>query len=120
MSGVAALGSRLRMRRLNLLGPMALVLSGAGAAGPTTARPTTLHRLDGTALTPARVDSLVVRLMSAAQVTGVGIAMLQDGSVAYLHAYGQRDVAKRLALTPNSVMTSASLSKAAFATLVMQ
>ena len=38
----------------------------------------------------------------------------------YLKAYGVRDKEKNLPLTPDSVMTSASLSKSAFATVVMQ
>lgn len=58
--------------------------------------------------------------MQAAHVTGAGIALFRDGKVAYLRAYGLRDVEKNLPLTPDSVMTSASLNKAAFATMVMR
>lgn len=69
---------------------------------------------------PSEIDATLPKWMRAAHVTGVGIAIFQGGKMTYLHAYGLRDVEKRLPLTPDSVMTSASLSKAAFATMVMR
>ncbi len=77
-------------------------------------------RLDGGTLAPAQVDVTVAQLMGAAHVTGTGIAIFHKGKLAYLKAYGYRDTEKGLPLTPNSVVTSASLSKAAFATAVMR
>jgi CubicO group peptidase (beta-lactamase class C family) len=53
--------------------------------------------------------------MRAAEVTGVGIAILNHGKVAYLKAYGFRDKEHSLPLTADSVMTAASFTKAAFA-----
>ena len=58
--------------------------------------------------------------MKAAEVTGAGIAILQDGKIAYLEAYGFRDKDQNLPMTPDSVMSAASFSKVAFAYLVMQ
>jgi CubicO group peptidase (beta-lactamase class C family) len=58
--------------------------------------------------------------MEAAHVTGVGVAVFHKGRIAYLKTYGLRDTEKGLPFTPDSVMTSASLSKAAFATMVMR
>lgn len=58
--------------------------------------------------------------MEAAHVTGMGIAVLNDEKVVFLKTYGVRDQEKRLPLTPDSVMTAASLTKPAFATMVMQ
>jgi CubicO group peptidase (beta-lactamase class C family) len=77
-------------------------------------------RLDSGTFAPAQIDATVTQLMEAAHVTGAGIAIFHESKIAYLNAYGLRDTEKRLPLTPNSVMTSASLSKAAFATLVMR
>lgn len=79
-----------------------------------------LKRLDGSTATPAEVDSTVARLMNAASVTGLGIAILNNRKVAYLKTYGDRDTDKHLPLTPDSVMTAASYSKSAFAYMVMQ
>jgi CubicO group peptidase (beta-lactamase class C family) len=85
-----------------------------------TAGPSSIRRLDGSAITPAEIDSTVTRLMQAAEVTGVGLAIFNGGQVAYLKTYGVRDKEKGLPLTPDSVMTAASFTKVAFADLVMQ
>ena len=77
-------------------------------------------RLDGSSITGQQVDATVRPLIEAAHVTGTGIAIFQDRRIAYLKAYGLRDTEKQLPLTLDSVMTSASLSKAAFATVVMR
>jgi CubicO group peptidase (beta-lactamase class C family) len=96
-------------------------LTAAAACGsPSAAEQQGVRRLDGTTISTAEVDDTVTRLMRAAEVTGVGIAILNDGNVAYLKAYGFRDKEKKLPLTENSVMAGASFSKAVFSYLVMQ
>lgn len=77
-------------------------------------------RLDGSQISPGEVDAAVSRLVQAAHVTGVGIAIFNHGNIAYLKAYGMRDKGKNLPLTPDSVMTAASLSKSAFAAATME
>jgi len=89
----------------------------ASSSSPSS---TVIQRLDGSKLTTSAVDEEVTHLIEAAHVTGVGIAIFHHGQISYLHAYGLRDTEKGLPLTPDSVMTSASLSKAAFATVVMK
>lgn len=79
-----------------------------------------VKRLDGSKVAPAQIDAAVHLSMEAAHVTGVGIAILNGGRVMYLKAYGVRDANEQLPLTPDSVMTAASLTKAAFATMVLQ
>lgn len=79
-----------------------------------------IRRVDGNSIAPAQIDAKVSELMRAAHVTGAGIALFNNGKIAYLKAYGLRDSEKNLPLTPDSVMTSASLNKAAFATVVMR
>jgi CubicO group peptidase (beta-lactamase class C family) len=80
----------------------------------------TIKRLDGSTISQTEVDATVTRLMKSAEVTGAGIAIFNDGKVAYLKAYGFRDKENNLPLTVDSVMTAASFSKAAFAYLAMQ
>jgi len=99
----------LRVTLMILLGTL-----GAIAQQPSVRRP------DGSQITSSRIDATMTQLMQAAHVTGCGIAIFHDSKITYLKTYGLRDVEKRLPLTPDSVMTSASLSKAAFATLVMR
>jgi CubicO group peptidase (beta-lactamase class C family) len=77
-------------------------------------------RLDSSKISPFEIDTTVSKLMDRAHVTGVGIAILNDDKVVYLKTYGLRDKEKHLPLTPDSVMTAASLTKPAFATMVMQ
>ena len=85
-----------------------------------SASPPTVKRLDGTIISQGEIDTTVTRLMQAAEVTGVGIAIFHKGKVAFLKTYGFRDIEKQLPLTPDSVLNGASFTKAAFTYLVMQ
>ena len=96
------------------------MLVGACHAAPSPNAERRITRLNGSTITQQQVDATVNQLLEAAHVTGAGIAVFEDGRIAYLKAYGLRDTEKRLTLTPDSVMTSASLSKAAFATVVLR
>jgi CubicO group peptidase (beta-lactamase class C family) len=78
-----------------------------------------VQRPDGSPIAASQIDERVGQLMQPAHVTGVGIALFHGGKIVYLKAYGYRDTEKGLPLTSDSIMTSASLSKAAFASLVM-
>ncbi|HET8823927.1 MAG TPA: serine hydrolase [Terriglobales bacterium] len=79
-----------------------------------------IHRLDDSTIPAAEIDATVTRLMKAAEVPGVAIAIINHGQIAFLKAYGFRDSEKQLPLTPDSVMTAASFTKSAFAYMVMQ
>jgi CubicO group peptidase (beta-lactamase class C family) len=74
----------------------------------------------GGRIATSQIDATATQLMPVANVTGCGIAIFHGRKIAYLKAYGMRDAEKGLPLTPDSVMTSASLSKAAFATVVLR
>jgi len=93
---------------------LAMSLRSAAAGHPG------IRRLDGSTITPSEVDATVTRLMKAAEVTGLAITIFNDGKVAYQKTYGFRDREKNLLLTPDSVMTAASLTKVAFGYMVMQ
>ncbi|HXE33549.1 MAG TPA: serine hydrolase domain-containing protein [Verrucomicrobiae bacterium] len=79
-----------------------------------------VKRLDGSTISSQEIDATATRLIDAAKVPGAGIAILNGQRIVYLKAYGVRDKEKGLPLTPDSVMTAASLTKPAFAYLVMQ
>ncbi len=76
-------------------------------------------RADGKTLETSHIDATVQRLMEAAEVTGLGLALLADGQVAYIEAYGLADRDEGRALQTDTVMYGASLTKAAFACMVM-
>jgi CubicO group peptidase (beta-lactamase class C family) len=80
----------------------------------------TVTRLDGSKITASEIDATVTRVMRAADVPGAAIALFNGGEVRYLKAYGVRDTEKRLPLSPDSVMSAASWSKVAFASMTMQ
>ena len=96
-----------------------LLLGFSSAIAQQSLAPTTILRLDGSSLTSTEIDATVGRLMKDDNVTGVGIAVFHNGKISYLKAYGQSDTEKGLALTPDTVMPAASMTKAAFATEVM-
>ena len=91
-----------------------LVVTSSALAESAVVRP------DGSTVTASQADQTITQLMQSAHVTGAGIAIFRHGKIEYLKTYGERDLEKGLPLTADSVMTSASLSKAAFATVVMR
>ena len=98
----------------------ALVLAAFLGASSSIAQQRPFQRLDGSAIRPPEIDATVTRLMKAAEVTGVGLALFNDGKLAYRKSYGVRDKEKNLPLIPDSAMYAASFSKVAFAYLVLQ
>jgi CubicO group peptidase (beta-lactamase class C family) len=99
---------------------LALTSCAAAQESKSLVNAASVKRLDGGTISAAEIDATVTRLMHAAKVTGVGIALFNDRKPVYLKSYGYRDKEKALPLTPDSVMSGASFTKVAFAYLVMQ
>ena len=93
---------------------MIALLAAAALAASGFVRP------DGTHLTPARIDAVVEAARAASATPGVAVALIRDGKVAYVHAYGLASKSPPRALGPNTVMYGASITKAVFADYVMQ
>jgi CubicO group peptidase (beta-lactamase class C family) len=68
---------------------------------------------------PEAIDAEVVRQMQATGVKGMAVAVIENGGVAYVQAYGDRNAAGQ-PLTTGTVMYGASLTKAVFAYTVLQ
>lgn len=77
-------------------------------------------RLDGSTITAREIDATAERLMRAAHVPGLALAILNNGEIVYLHAFGLRSVEKQLPLTDTTLMHAASITKSMFAYMVMQ
>ena len=76
--------------------------------------------LAANALPPAAaVDAEMQRLMRATHAEGLALAVIDNGKVVQVHALGKRNAAGD-PLTPDTVMYAASLTKAAFAYMVLQ
>ena len=78
------------------------------------------HKLDGTALTSKKIDSEVDRLMATERVPGLALALIENGQPVYVKAYGLRNVESKQPLEAGTIMYAASLTKLAFAYMVMQ
>jgi CubicO group peptidase (beta-lactamase class C family) len=102
------------------LGFVLILAACAAIAAVDSPNASTVKRLDGTTISAQEIDATVTRLMRAANIPGAGIAIFNDGNVVYRKAYGVRDKERNLPLTSDSVFTAASLTKSAFAYLVMQ
>ena len=76
--------------------------------------------IDGRAHTSAEIDATITHVMQAAEVPGLVLALINDGKVVYLKAYGVKNMSPNEPLTVNSVMVAGSLTKVAFAYLVMK
>lgn len=62
---------------------------------------------------PAEIDAEARRLMAIEDVKGMALAVIDDGQVRHVAAYGHRNVERGLPLTTDTVMYGASLTKAA-------
>ncbi|EEF23577.1 conserved hypothetical protein, partial [Ricinus communis] len=69
---------------------------------------------------PPGLDAEIQRLMAAARVPGLQLALIRDGKVSYTHAYGYANVEKQQPMRTDTIMYAASLTKAVFAYTVMQ
>lgn len=68
----------------------------------------------------AGIDAAVARLMTREQVQGLAIAIIDGGEITRVAAYGHRNTAQNLPLTTETIMYGASLTKAAFAYMILQ
>jgi CubicO group peptidase (beta-lactamase class C family) len=66
------------------------------------------------------VDAEVRRLMQEQDVVGMALAVIDEGRIVHVGAYGWRNREKQLPLTPQTVMYGASLTKAAFGYMILQ
>ena len=96
-------------------GAIALLLGATGSSSPSFAAPqnAVVH------LRPQRVAQLARDAMRHSNAKGLAIAVIDDGEVRSVQAFGVRN-AKGEPLTVDTVMYGASLTKMLFATLVMQ
>jgi len=76
--------------------------------------------LSACALPPAVRDDAVTALMRREQVQGLALAVIDDGKVVKLASYGKRNAERDLPLATDTIMYGASLTKTAFAYMVLQ
>jgi len=90
-----------------------LAMSAAGAE-------TVIRGFGGKPVSAERIDREAKRMMAISHVQGLAMAVIDDGKVAFVHSWGRRNVEKNLPLQTDTIMYGASLTKFAFAYMVMQ
>lgn len=78
------------------------------------------HRAIAPLPSVAAIDAEAARLMASEDVKGMAVAVIDDGRVAHVAAYGLRNVERAEPLETGTIMYGASLTKTAFAAMVLQ
>lgn len=76
--------------------------------------------LDGRKITGEQIDKMVTRLMEAANVQGLGLAVLNNKETVFIKSYGYKNKPKNEWLDTASIMYGASFSKAVFGYLTLK
>lgn len=79
-----------------------------------------IRRLDGSSLSQADAEQFAKATLSAQHVTGAQIAILNRGKLVWSYAYGLRHKDPDLPMDRDTTTWAASITKAVFATYVMQ
>lgn len=79
-----------------------------------------IGRLDGKSLSAREIDAEVGKQMAQERVSGLALALIQEGRPVYVKSYGLRFVEEKKPLETDTVLYAASLTKLAFAYMVMQ
>src|SRR5688572_23152766 len=68
----------------------------------------------------AAMDAEALGLMASQDVKGMAIAVIDTGVIVHVAAFGQRNVERNLPLQTDTIMYGASLTKTAFAYMMLQ
>ena len=85
-----------------------------------TASAAEIRRLDNSRISTAAAESFARQTLAAAHVTGAQIAVLNQGKLVWSFAYGLRQKAPDLPMTPQTTTWAASITKSIFATYLAQ
>jgi CubicO group peptidase (beta-lactamase class C family) len=97
----------MRLRSVILSGCILLITSGSTLAAQALPSNTA-------------IDAEAARLMAREKVVGMAVAVIDQGEVLHVAAYGQRNAERKLPLKTDTIMYGASLTKIAFAYMVLQ
>ena len=107
--------------RAALAASAVLLASAPLAAGAQASTITgTIRRLDGSRISVAAADSFARRTLAEHRVTGAQLAVVDDGRLVWSAAYGLRQRDPELPMQRTTTTWAASITKAVFATYVMQ
>jgi len=104
------------MTRLTLILALSASLAPTACDAPDAAVMTMPNLIEA----GAPLDAHIEALMAQEDVKGLAVAIVEGGEITHLGAYGYRNVEQGLPLELDTVMYGASLTKAAFAYMVLQ
>jgi CubicO group peptidase (beta-lactamase class C family) len=99
--------------------PLLAVLLSCAAVAQSPA-PKNIQRLDGSTISIGEADAFAKKTLNTAHVTGAQIAVLNDGRLVWSAGYGLRRKDPDLLMDAETTIWAASITKAVFATYVMQ
>ena len=79
-----------------------------------------ITRLDGSKISVPEIDQTVKRIMDAANVQGLSLAVLNNNKPVFIRSYGFKNKPRNTLLDTSTIMYGASFSKAVFGWLVMK
>ncbi len=82
--------------------------------------PSAIRRLDGSTIPIVKADSIARALVAQHHITGLQVAVVNDGRIVWSSAYGMQLRNPDVPMSPTSILWAASITKAVFATHVMQ
>jgi CubicO group peptidase (beta-lactamase class C family) len=89
-------------------------------AMPAAAAEPTIRRFDGKPVSAEHIDREAKRMMAEAGVQGLAMAVIDGGRVVLVRSWGRRNVERDLPLQTDTILYGASLTKLAFAYMVLQ
>jgi len=90
------------------------------AAFSSFAQPRQIQRADGKTISIHSVDSIVRKLMDTAQVTGLGLGIINNNKISYVKSYGFKNKEKNELNDTSTCFYAASLAKPLFGYIVIQ
>lgn len=97
-----------------------LLLLFVGLASPAAAQVNAISQLNGSQIGTAEIDQAVKRLMDAAHVQGLGLAILNNHKTVLVKSYGFKNKPQNTLLDTATIVYGASFSKAVFGYLMMK
>lgn len=104
---------------MNVPARLAFAVLLTGCAGLNPQSQATLEGISGTAIAVGDFEVAVAGSMEKGGVTGLSVAILNDGIITYTRAFGWKDRDAGSQLNDTTVFPAASLSKPVFAYLVL-
>src|SRR5262249_24556560 len=115
--------TNVRLARMFLMVSASLALAIVLAAAQTDRAqlsPSLLQTRTSVNQITSRLERDLPPLMKAADVPGLSIALVRNGNIAWVHAFGVKDSKSKDPVTNETVFEAASLSKPVFALAVLK